>query len=256
MQELVRRLSSRVAAVAVLLAAGAGPAAAAPPLTEGGTVVVPSTGETALTPFTTLTDHVYQVTVSGTYTYNGSTSLADCAYWQPEYAGGAWHAGAFLQVDGGTAGCSGQAYSDTHTYSWYQDGTGDPLSFRVVDWGGSADNYGGFAVTVVAVGDRSHTPSGDCHVLALDDTENDVKAYALVVYGEAAGVPVPLSITASCEIVGPDGRVAWVEGTAPGAVVAAADAVLLPRVAYQVCWHVHATWSGSADGYDDGCKPA
>ena len=251
----------RLATAALLLAAVAlnpVPSSAAPPPAEGGTLVVPANGMTVSTVFSTATDHVYEITVSGQYTYDGGPHNADCAYWQPPELFGGWVEAAFFQVDGGTAGCNGMPFDSLHTYTWTQHGTGAPLSFTVVDYGGSADNAGGFAVQVSLVGNDDPEVTGDCQVLSVDDSENDVTAFLVALHAEAVDPPsYGVAIAAECVFSGPSGEVARVgpDGGVPGPVVAWTDVVLLPRAAYTLCLHVQVLWRDGLTEIET-CKPA
>lgn len=234
----------RLLAVAVLAAAAAlvpAPAAVAGPV-SGGPVVVPADGTVVTSPLTTIAGNTYRVTVTGAYSYDGREHLADCGWWNPETAGDAWFPGGFLQVNGATAACASQPYTTTHTYTWEQQGTGAPFTFRVTDPGGSFDNAGGLVAHVVEV-DSAGSVDGDCARLTVNDPTTDLAVIHVVVSAIASGGAGPALADATCRFYDSGGReVARVATTVPGPRAYGSDVVVLPAGEYRSCYYASAFW--------------
>lgn len=145
----MRHLTRAVVAGAVVVAATCTPvrAMAATP----SALVVPATGATVTTPFSTSPSLHYTITVSGTFAADRIGTLADCGYRDTNagVVGQDWQAGgAGLLIDGTHPWCG--AYSPAHRYALRVRGTGAAFAFAVSDGSGTSDNAGALAVEVVA----------------------------------------------------------------------------------------------------------
>lgn len=93
----------------------------------------------------------YDVTVAGTYIYNGrATGRADCGHWIPESTQ-TWSRYEALLIDGVRAPCAEMPLDPLHTYRWRLLGTGSAMTFRVKDFGYRGDNIGEFVITLTPV---------------------------------------------------------------------------------------------------------
>jgi hypothetical protein len=121
-------------------------------------LVLPANGGETSTAFPTDEGAWYEITVAGTYSYNGRpTGLADCGGFTAD--DGSWIHYDAVSVDGVPSPCRTMPRSDLHVYSWRQQGTGRPMTFRVVDLGGGGDNLGALAVTVTRAGPAPARPA-------------------------------------------------------------------------------------------------
>jgi DNA-directed RNA polymerase specialized sigma24 family protein len=128
------------------------PPATSPPAANPGAdaLVASSKGGEVTSRFATDAAAWYDITVSGSFSYNGKTGLADCGHYIPE-GSLTWNPLDALFVDGERSPCPGIRYSPLHTYTWRQRGTGDVLRFRVNDWGGTSDNVGALTISITRV---------------------------------------------------------------------------------------------------------
>ena len=78
---------------------------------------------------------------------------------------------------------------------------------------------------------------GNCEVADADDTENDVRALAVVVHAKSTEL---LALTAACTVTWATGR-RTIRTETFGPVVAAADWLVLPRGPVELCLRI---WNG------------
>jgi DNA-directed RNA polymerase specialized sigma24 family protein len=148
---LVRRASHPSAGARDL--APTTPPTTPPPVPLGDrpdTVVAMATGRPVPSNIVTDRNAWYDITVSGTYSYNAKTGLADGGHYLPEHSF-TWSTLDALFVDGVSSPCVRMPFSPLHTYTWRQRGTGDLLWFRVNDWGGADDNVGALSISITKV---------------------------------------------------------------------------------------------------------
>jgi hypothetical protein len=225
--------------------------------TPGTEVAVASDGSTAYTPFATVDGRLYQVTVTGTYAFNTDGRLADCGHWNAPEAEGAWFQVGNLLVDGAVAACADQEYMQAHTYVWQQQGTGAPFAFRIVD-DVYADNTGSLTVDVLELPGVDQAPydvDGSCEVFVVDDSQQDLRVFPVVVHAEATGGSgEPPELSAVCEFRAGTAVAATVRTAVSGPAAAGAGAPVLPRRAYVVCLSITVVEDGVTSRIDEPCR--
>ncbi|HVF03266.1 MAG TPA: hypothetical protein VNA20_00360 [Frankiaceae bacterium] len=237
----VRALAAAALAAAALVVV---PAEVASAVVADVVAVVPD-GTPARTAFATDVGATYQITVTGAYSYNGRQNLADCGWWNPEWAGDAWFPGDTFRLDGSPAACTSQPYTTTHTYTWTQPGTGAPFTFHVYDslpW----DNIGSLVVSVVEVSPATRLGPVECSVArVVRDSELDMLLVHVVLRVPVTGAA--LYVQGECRLVGERGTAAtiYAYGASPEAV--GTDVVPLPDGPYQAC---ASAWAFFVDGRD------
>lgn len=242
------------AAAALAAAAVACPSPAAASPADAAPVVVRSDGAAASTPYATDATSVYRITVTGAYSYNGRQNLADCGWWNPEWAGDAWVAGSALLLDGAPAACASQPYTMTHTYTWLEQGTGAPFTFQVVD-PAPYDNMGSL---VVLVNEDRGEPRVEaaCVPIVMRDSEIDALVVHVVLLVRTSGGYHPTYQSGRCRFSGPNGTAATVTGSGVGPVTVWTDVVLLAAADYVVCASAQAYWLvGGSAAQEERCNP-
>ncbi len=136
-------VAAAVATVVVSPPAGAGPVA------NTGVLLLEAAGKPVSTSFAPEPGRTYTISVSGVYTYDGTTGLglADCGHKDPEDQSG-WINVANVLLDGKVARCSVLPFTPTHSYTWAQPGTGAPFTFEIFANTYTFDDTGCLLVTV------------------------------------------------------------------------------------------------------------